>query len=61
MAILSLNYNKIGDVGAAAIGEGLKANAVLNTLNLELNKIGDVGAAAIGEALKGNAVLLVLR
>ena len=44
-------------MGATAIGEGLKANAVLNTLSLYGNNIGDVGATAIGEALKVNAVL----
>ena len=32
LAILSLERNKIGDVGATAIGEGLKANAVLKEL-----------------------------
>ena len=54
---VSLDDNNIGDVGAAAIGEALKVNAVLNFLSLQGNSIGDVGAAAIGEALKVNAVL----
>ena len=30
--IFSLSSNKIGDAGATAIGEGLKANAVLKDL-----------------------------
>ena len=57
LTFLSLWGNNIGDVGAAAIGEALKRNAVLTFLSLSGNNIGDVGAAAIGEALKGNAVL----
>ena len=53
--------NKIGDAGAAAIGEGLVANGVLLTLSLNDNKIGDAGAAAIGEGLKANGVLKELQ
>ena len=61
MNTLSLDSNKIGDAGAAAIGKGLKANAVLASLSLEFNKIGDAGAAAIGEGLKANGVLKELQ
>ena len=53
----SLGGNQIGDAGATVIGEGLKANGVLNTLSLFGNNIADAGAAAIGEALKVNGVL----
>ena len=61
MNILSMGDNKIGDAGAAAIGEGLVANGVLLTLSLNDNKIGDAGAAAIGEGLKANGVLKELQ
>jgi len=35
----SLDNNKIGHLGATAIGEGLKANEVLEQLYLGLNKV----------------------
>ena len=46
LTTLELNDNRIGDDGAAALGECLKYNTSLTTLNLSGNKIGDDGAAA---------------
>eukprot|EP00808_Paulinella_micropora_P017606 g26000.t1 len=46
---INLGWNGIGDAGAQAIGEALKANTSLATLILH-NKIGDAGATAIAKA-----------
>eukprot|EP00308_Calcidiscus_leptoporus_P025024 CAMPEP_0119355428 /NCGR_PEP_ID=MMETSP1334-20130426/4263_1 /TAXON_ID=127549 /ORGANISM="Calcidiscus leptoporus, Strain RCC1130" /LENGTH=336 /DNA_ID=CAMNT_0007369253 /DNA_START=16 /DNA_END=1026 /DNA_ORIENTATION=- len=54
---LKLGRNRISNMGAAAIFEGLKANVVLSTLDLTANKIGDEGAKAIGKALTTNVAL----
>ena len=56
----SLNVNQIGDQGATAIGEALKVNGALTTLDLDYNEIGDHGATAIADALKVNGVLTTL-
>ena len=50
MQVLYLSGNRIGDAGAAALAEGLKASAALQVLSLHDNRIGDAGAAALGEA-----------
>ena len=47
-------------MGAKAIAQALKVNAVVTELKLGGNKIGDEGAKAIAEALKVNAVLTKL-
>ena len=39
---LNLNGNNISDAGAAAIGEALKGNSVLNSLSLYSNDIGEL-------------------
>ena len=44
---MDLSYNEIGDYGAGALGECLKYNKSLTTLNLGSIKIGDDGAAAL--------------
>jgi Leucine-rich repeat (LRR) protein len=49
--------NRIGEAGATAIAEALKANSTLQQLNLFRSNIGASGAAAIAEALKVNSVL----
>ncbi|MFY9590228.1 hypothetical protein [Rickettsia endosymbiont of Halotydeus destructor] len=56
---LNLSYNKIGDEGAIAIGDGFNDMA-LTSLNLENNYIGDEGAIAIGRGLKNNTILTSL-
>ena len=48
---LNMSNNKIGDVGAIHIANGLKTNRTLLVLNLASNKIGDTGAAALATAL----------
>ena len=53
---LYLRSNQIA-AGAQAIGEALKVNQTLQTLNLESNQIGDAGAQAIADALKVNQTL----
>ena len=58
---MDLSYNVIGDDGAAALGECLKYNKSLTTLNSSDNEIGDDGAAAaLGECLKYNKSLTTL-
>ena len=47
----------IGDTGALALAEGLKANTSLWELSLSSNRIGDSGALALAEALKANTSL----
>ena len=44
----------IGDEGAAALGELLKASGRITSLNVSNNNIGDAGAKALAEALKTN-------
>ena len=56
----TLDLRQIGDAGAQAIGEALKVNQTLQTLNLWNNQIGAAGAQAIGEALKVNQTLQTL-
>jgi len=51
----SLEKNKIGLKGGAAIGKGLKQNKSLTFLNLAWNDIGDKGAVAIGNAIAENS------
>jgi hypothetical protein len=48
---LSLEWNSIGDVGAAALGRALRGSQRLHTLGLERCGIGDEGAAALASAL----------
>ncbi|XP_077861587.1 leucine-rich repeat-containing protein 71-like [Saccoglossus kowalevskii] len=48
---LNLSYNKITDVGAVAIANGLRMNRVLLSLSLASNLIGDVGAKTLSETL----------
>eukprot|EP00128_Syssomonas_multiformis_P018291 Colp12_sorted_trinity150504_noHs@15561 len=57
---LSLRGNSIGNEGAGAIAEALKANRNLAMLNLWYNRIGDAGAVELAEALKSNRCLVVL-
>ena len=57
---LDLEYNKIGDDGAARLGEGLAGNTTLTELYLWNNNIGDEGAARLGEGLAGNTTLTTL-
>jgi hypothetical protein len=50
---LRLNGNEIGDVGAKAIAEALKVNAVLTKLDIRINlNMGDAGKEAVRDAVK---------
>jgi len=56
----SLKGNQIGDGGFQRIGEALKKNPVLTSLDLYDNNIGPEGAKHISEGLKSNTVLTTL-
>ena len=49
---LELSRNNIGDVGAAALAQGLKSCINLQELRLVNNNIGDDGAATLAQGLK---------
>ena len=55
LGTLNLSYNKIGNIGAAAIGKGINQ---LSELNLCDNQIGNVGAEAIRNGIKKNCCRL---
>lgn len=57
---LCLKCNRIGNVGAHAIGEVLKNNSTLRELNLDTNCIGSVGAKAISAGIETNNALTKL-
>jgi hypothetical protein len=42
------------------MGEALRVNTVLQTLDLSWNGLGEVGCEAVGEALRVNTVLQTL-
>ena len=49
---MGLNMNGIGDAGAAALANGLRAgDSALDTLKLDGNRIADAGAAALASLL----------
>ncbi|KJE95101.1 TKL/IRAK protein kinase [Capsaspora owczarzaki ATCC 30864] len=56
----SLQSNRIGDIGACAIAEGLRTSPGLTKLWMHANQVGDAGARAIGSALRDKANLSVL-
>ena len=58
---LELSRNNIGDVGAAALAQGLKSCINLQELRLVNNKIGDDGAAALAQGLKSCNSLQILQ
>jgi hypothetical protein len=60
MKTLCLSVNQVGDSAARALGQILKSNTSLQSLNLHDNVIGDAGACALGEGLKQNYRLQVL-
>ena len=54
---LDLSQNRIGDVGAAYLGNLLKENNTLTELHLDCNSIGNKGAKSICDGLKYNTGL----
>ena len=57
---LTLSSNSIGDVGASALAEGIRAHPALRRLDLYFNRVGDAGAAALASALGSNKALAEL-
>ena len=53
VAKLYLQGNNIGDAGAAAIGEALQNNRVLNTLYLNFNQISEASHQALQDVVQG--------
>ncbi|KAG9067205.1 hypothetical protein KI688_011987 [Linnemannia hyalina] len=60
LTTLDLEDNSIGDNGAQALSEALKANSTLTTLDLSRNPIESDGAQALSEALMVNSTLTTL-
>ncbi|XP_074656719.1 uncharacterized protein LOC141909936 isoform X3 [Tubulanus polymorphus] len=54
---VSLDYNRLGNGGAAILAGALAANAALSSLDLEGNQIGDAGAAKLLELVKMHPTL----
>jgi hypothetical protein len=57
LATLKLDWNLIGESGAAALATALASNRTLVELGLLGNRIGDAGAGHIGAALRTNRCL----
>jgi hypothetical protein len=57
---LFLNRNKVGDVGGAALADGLTGNSSLTDLRLQHNHVGETTAFAFGNMLQRNSTLTVL-
>ena len=57
---LSLGYGAVGESDAAALGEVLRVNGALTSLDLSDSSIGAAGVAALGEALRMNNTLTSL-
>ena len=60
LTVLNLELNGVGEGGAQAIAEALRANHTLTKLYLGDNRVGDAGAHAIAEALRVNHTLTML-
>ena len=58
LKIFVLSYNAIEDEGAIAIGESLKTNSTLETLQLEYCSIGVEGGKAIGACMLAGITML---
>eukprot|EP00300_Choanocystis_sp_HF-7_P028025 c33375_g1_i1.p1 GENE.c33375_g1_i1~~c33375_g1_i1.p1 ORF type:complete len:284 (-),score=89.70 c33375_g1_i1:5-808(-) len=57
LKVLNLGGNRIGDVGAKALGNALRTNTSLTYLELTRNNISTEGAKAIAQALHSNKSL----
>merc|ERR1711920_1222369 len=57
---LHLAKNFIGDVGAIALGDGLRTNRALTKLYIWRNIIADAGAASLCSSLEHNVALQLL-
>ncbi len=54
MKTLCLSGNQVGDSAAYELGQRLRSNTCLQSLDLDDNVIGDAGACGLGEALQSN-------
>ncbi|KAL8594491.1 hypothetical protein ACOMHN_024936 [Nucella lapillus] len=61
MRKINLAWNGLGLEGAAALGEALKGNTVLEELNVMNNRINTEGAVLMGKGLSVNEALSVLK
>ncbi|KAG0005062.1 hypothetical protein BGZ80_005512 [Entomortierella chlamydospora] len=61
LTTLLLGTNSIGEIGAQALSDALKANSTLTILDLSRNSIGLNGAQALSNALKSNSAQTTLR
>ena len=50
---MNLKYNGLGPEGGKAIGEALKVNASMTSLNAQNNQLGSEGEEALREAVGG--------
>jgi hypothetical protein len=57
---LHLEANKVGAIGAKALGAALEKNSTLQVLNLGDNEVDAEGAAALAAAIEKNSTLEVL-
>ena len=57
LTTLSMDYNDLGDAGAAIFAEGLKENKSLRSIDLEQNSINADGALKILEAIKNHPTI----
>jgi Ran GTPase-activating protein (RanGAP) involved in mRNA processing and transport len=55
-----LQFNPIGDAGAAEVARALKTNRTLQTISLSAAGIGAAGATALASAIKQNSTLTSL-
>jgi Ran GTPase-activating protein (RanGAP) involved in mRNA processing and transport len=60
LAYLILSFNKLATLGLKDIGDGIKANESLTTLDLSANGITDDGIIALGNGLSQNIILTTL-
>ena len=61
MTYLDLSDNKIGNLGATALAEGLKLNGAMTKLDLSWNQIGDTGATGLCEGPHRHAQMAQLK
>ena len=60
-SLITLKSNHLGAKGAKIIGDVLKANHVLQTLEAPSNGVGSVGAKHIAEGLRESKALISLK
>ena len=61
MKELNISWNGFGDEGAKMVGEALKFNSSLESLDLSNNRIGAKGVFALADGLGNNNTLKTLK